>query len=92
MKRAYDRLSNMEVERDRERERNVKCKGHSSTHGNKEDEDVSNEAWRRVKEQDAAKKVEGAKRKKKEEAERKELEWKMRMDQQRQMRRDEDVR
>jgi hypothetical protein len=69
MKRAFDRLSNMEVERDGEREIKVKWKGHSSTQGNKEDEDVSNEAWRRVMEQDAAKKEEESKRKKKEEAE-----------------------
>jgi hypothetical protein len=48
IKRAYDRLSNMEVER--ERERKVRGTGHSSTQGHKEDEDVSNEAWRRVKE------------------------------------------
>jgi hypothetical protein len=48
MKRAYDKISNMEVER--ERERKVKGTGHSSTQGHKEDEDVSNEAWRRVKE------------------------------------------
>jgi hypothetical protein len=72
MKRAYDRLSNMEVER--KRERKVKGTGHSSTQGRKEDEDVSNEAWRRVVEQDVAKKVEEAKRKKEEEAKKEEAE------------------
>jgi hypothetical protein len=70
MKRAYDKISNMEVEM--ERERKVRGMGHSSTQGHKEDEDVQNEAWRRVKEQDAAKKVEERKRKLKEEAEKEE--------------------
>jgi hypothetical protein len=46
--RAYDKISNMEVER--ERERKVRGTGHSSTQGHKEDEDISNESWRRVKE------------------------------------------
>jgi hypothetical protein len=70
MKRAFDKISNMEVEM--ERERKVSGTGHSSTQGHKEDEDVLNEALRRVKEQDVAKKVEERKRKLKEEAEKEE--------------------
>jgi hypothetical protein len=90
MKRAYDKISNMEVER--ERERKVRGTGHSSTQGHKEDEYVSNEAWSRVKEQDAAKKVEERKRKMKEEAEKEVVERERRWQLRREAMRYEDMK